>query len=121
MSIKRIFSLAALISAVGLFAVGCSGSSDAGLSDEAKRGKALFVGAGECANCHDVDSGIRITGPTLKGIASTKDAAFLRESILSPNKDVTAGFSANLMPGDFGNRLSEQQINDVVAYLLTLK
>jgi len=102
-----------------LVLTGCS--SDEHLSEEAQRGKTIFVGAGECANCHDTSSGTRLLGPSLKGLAQTKDAAFFKESILNPNKDVTEGFSSNLMPQDFRQRFNDQQIGDLVAYLLTLK
>lgn len=46
---------------------------------------------------------------------------YLREAILQPNKFVVPGFASGIMPQAFATTLNPQQINDVVAYLLTLK
>jgi len=34
---------------------------------------------------------------------------------------VVEGFPADTMPQDFGTQLTDQQLNDVIAYLMTLK
>lgn len=47
-------------------------------------------------------------------------AEYIRTSILHPNEYVVPGFPENLMPQTYGDILSEDQINDLVAYLLTL-
>jgi nitric oxide reductase subunit C len=77
-----------------------------------------------------------LAGPSLAGIATdaaqtpseegyegtAKDAAgFLRESILNPDVDVPEDFQSNVMPQTYKTELTEQQLNDLVAYLLTLK
>ena len=94
-----------------------------------------------CSACHSIAPGVNIVGPTLSGIAATaaarvrerdyhghaKDAAgFIRESILEPNAHVLPGptFSAggrSLMPGDYGQTLKPEQVDHIVAYLLSLK
>ena len=94
-----------------------------------------------CAACHSIAPGVNIVGPTLSGIASTaaarikgadyhgqaKDAAgYIRESIVDPNAHVLAGptFSAggrSLMPPNFGQTLQPEQVDQIVAYLLSLK
>jgi len=54
----------------------------------------------------------------------TVDAAgYLRESILAPNAFIAPNCPTdtcfkNIMPQDFGTKLSEQQIADLVAFLL---
>ena len=56
-----------------------------------------------------------------------KDAAgYIRESILTPNAFVLTGptYSAgghSLMPGDYAQTLKPEQVDQIVAYLLTLK
>ena len=40
---------------------------------------------------------------------------------MSPNTDVPEGFQPNVMPQNFKDELSDQQINDLVAYMLTLQ
>ncbi len=98
-------------------------------SGNAARGQALFQGAATCSSCHDVANGVTIVGPSLKGVASRagsrepgKSAAdYLHESIVTPNAFVVPGFQPNVMPQSFAQTLSAQQIDDLVAYLLTLK
>jgi nitric oxide reductase subunit C len=94
-----------------------------------------------CAACHSIAPGVNIVGPTLAGIAATataritsadyrgqaKDAAaYIRESIVEPNAYVLTGvtFAAgdrSLMPSDYGQSLKPEQVEQIVAYLLTLK
>ncbi|MHB8629474.1 MAG: c-type cytochrome [Aggregatilineales bacterium] len=96
---------------------------------EPARGQALFQGAATCSSCHDVANGVTIVGPSLKGVASRagsrepgKSAAdYIHESIVTPNAFIVPGFQPNIMPQTFAQTLSTQQINDLVAYLLTLK
>ena len=45
---------------------------------------------------------------------------FLRTSITNPSAMVMTGFPDNLMPKVYGTIYSEQEINDLIAYLLTL-
>jgi nitric oxide reductase subunit C len=94
-----------------------------------------------CAACHSVAPGINIVGPTLAGIPETaarrigspdyrgtaKDAAgYIRESIVDPNAHVLVGptYAAggrSLMPTDYAQTLKPQQVDQIVAYLLTLR
>jgi cytochrome c551/c552 len=93
------------------------------------RGQALFQGAATCSSCHDVANGVTIVGPSLKHIASIaesqvpgQDAATrLMNAIMHPNAYVYPDFQPNIMLQTFVQTLSTQQINDLVAYLLTLK
>jgi cytochrome c oxidase subunit 2 len=84
-----------------------------------------------CAACHSIN-GTKIIGPTWKGLAGhqvtltggqtvTADDAYLHESIVSPNAKVVDGFQPNIMPQDFGTRLSEDEIQAVIAYIHTLE
>lgn len=94
-----------------------------------RRGQNLFVGPGTCNSCHDVSAGVKIVGPSLKGVASRAGARkppltadeYIRESILTPNKFVVPGFQSGLMPQTFAQTLNSQQVDDLIAYLLTLK
>lgn len=120
---------------------GVSGTEEA--TDPVQRGKALFNGAGACAACHSIAPGLTLVGPSLDGVAtraseriastgyhgSAPDAeAYLRESILEPSAFTVPDspiFAApngqSLMPADYGQRLAPQQVNDLVAYLSTLR
>jgi nitric oxide reductase subunit C len=109
------------------------------------RGKALFNGAAACAGCHAVAPGVRLVGPSLAGIAAaaservtdpayhgeaTASEEYLRESILQPRRFIApAGpgiqFSTpdgrSFMPDQFSKTLDAGQVDDLVAYLITLR
>jgi nitric oxide reductase subunit C len=89
-----------------------------------------------CATCHSVEPNKKLVGPSLAGIAT--DAAntvketgykgqaktaqdWLRESITNPNADVAEEFQPNVMPQNLKDELSSQEINSLIAYLMTLK
>jgi nitric oxide reductase subunit C len=95
-----------------------------------------------CAACHSVAPGVNIVGPTLAGIPATaaarvkspdykgkaNDAAgYIRESILEPNAFVLTGqptYAAggrSLMPHDYAQTLKPEQVDQIVAYLMTLR
>ena len=93
------------------------------------RGDQLFHDGPGCLTCHDTTDNIRIVGPSLMGVASRAASRepgkaadyYLHESIMDPNAFVVPGFPANTMPQSFSKTLSPQQIDDLVAYLETLK
>lgn len=112
----------------------CSGRAHAGSLGDPEAGKALFHQtsireAPACSTCHSIESGKVIVGPSLAGIASRAGErkagmsaeAYLRESILDPNAYVVEGFSEGVMFQKFKDVLTEEEINDLVAYLLTLE
>ena len=112
----------------GLATCGTAATSvPSGGAGDAVAGEALFKAT--CAGCHAVEVGVILTGPSLAGIGTkagtvvsgTSAEQFLRQSIVDPNANVTSGFSPDIMPGNFSTRLTSQQIDDLVAYLLTLK
>jgi mono/diheme cytochrome c family protein len=52
---------------------------------------------------------------------ATSPEQYLFESIVDPNAFVVSGFASGLMPGTYGNTLTEQNMADLIAYLLSLK
>jgi cytochrome c len=138
---KRLWKALILLSVLLLlsfFAAAC-GEKEAGAGEaagSAERGKELFdrtmIGANAapgCATCHSLDQGITIVGPPLAGIASRAEeevpgqpaSEYLHESIVEPDAHVVEGFAAGVMYQNYGRDLSGQEIDDLVAYLLTLK
>jgi mono/diheme cytochrome c family protein len=118
---------------LALTLVACStnaNSADSLPPGDAARGAALFTqainGAPPCATCHTLDS-TTLVGPSLKGfaaIASTRKSGtsardYAYESIVRPPAYLVSGFG-NLMYNRYAQRLSTQQIADLVDYLLTL-
>lgn len=65
-----------------------------------------------CAACHTTD-GTPGAGPSFKGMSSL-DAAYIKDAILIPNKDIAEGFSADIMPQFV---LEEADVNELVKYL----
>jgi len=81
-------------------------------------GAAIFAANG-CGSCHtlSVADASGTVGPDLDKI-ETPTAAFIRQSIVEPNKEVEEGFSPGIMPQDFGDKLSSDELDALVEYLL---
>ncbi len=81
-----------------------------------------------CATCHRVDSEEQLVGPGLLHLptrAATRVPGlsaqdYLRQSIVEPGAYVVAGYPDQVMPRTYGDLFSQAQIDDLVAYLLTL-
>ena len=98
---------------------------------DAVKGKALYTSLG-CQGCHSLDGGAG-AGPTFKGLAGretklsdgttlTADDAYLLQSILDPDTQIVAGFSAGVMssvikPG----QVSREDAADLIAFIKTVK
>ena len=91
------------------------------------RGQAL-VQANGCVGCHSL-TGVNGVGPTWLGMvgsqvplagggSATADDNFLFESIKFPQAKIVAGFESAKMP-DYG--FSDEQINDIIAYIKSIK
>jgi len=116
---SRIFP-ALLLVALALSSCGQSGNPNPNV----ETGRRLF---GEhCASCHSLTPDTVIVGPSLSGVASRAEdnplgleaAAYLRRSIATPQADVVEGFS-DLMPVDFERKLTPEQLQALVDFLLT--
>ena len=81
-------------------------------------GKGLFEAQG-CGGCHAFSAaGTSATiGPNLDQVLKGKDAEFVRESVVDPNKEIAKGYPPNVMPQDFEQKLSSKDIDDLVAFL----
>ena len=92
----------------------------------AAEGAALFHSLG-CSGCHDPASAVH--APDLRGIFGrsvplqdgrrvTADEAYIRDSILLPDKDIAAGY-APIMPS-FSYVVDDSQIERLTAYIRSL-
>ncbi len=96
------------------------------LTEQELMGQQVFTR--ECAACHSLSTETTIVGPPLAGIATTAatrvldmDAkTYILTSIMRPGDYIVEGYG-NTMPDNFGRRLTGEQIDAVVAYLLTLE
>jgi nitric oxide reductase subunit C len=105
-------------------------------------GQALFRSAAPaCSACHSVAPGVNMAGPSLAGVteraqkligspdykgAAKDPAGYIRESIQKPSAHLVPGamYSANgqsFMPPTYAKDLRPEQIDQLVAYLSTLK
>ena len=85
----------------------------------ASEGKQIFVNSG-CGSCHTlaVAGGTGQVGPDLDKVLPGLSPEFIRKSIVDPNADVTEGYQPNVMPGNFGDQLSGEQLDALVTYLV---
>lgn len=81
-------------------------------------GRQVFMAQG-CGGCHTFSAAgtTGTVGPDLDEALQGKDPAFVLESIVDPNKEITSGFAPNVMPQDFGQKLTQKQLDDLVAFL----
>lgn len=101
------------------------GASTAGMKFAGKSGADIMKLAG-CNACHKVDGPGRTVGPSLFDIGARKDVAYIRESILEPDKVVGAGFPPGVMKATmqgtgFYQNISLESLEKLVAYLVSLK
>jgi len=96
--------------------------------EAAVRGEEVANSTG-CLACHTIDGTVG-SGPTWKGLAgstrpledgstATANDVYLNTSIVDPGAQVVLGFD-NIMPADFGDQLTEQEISDLVEYIKSL-
>ena len=139
------------------------------VSGDATSGAKLFWGKGGCGQCHRVGNEGGRLGPDLTSAGRQRSFAYLRESVLSPNDDLTPGYNTitvvtrdgkklmgvqkgfdnftvqlmdvkenfysfeksevtsakreyrSLMPATYGRLFTETELNDLLAYLVSLR
>ena len=82
-----------------------------------------------CISCHLPDSTQTLLGPGLRaiGVSAAKCDPeqrledYLRESLLDPDVCLVPGYTAEVMPSVYAALWSAREIEDLVAWLLTLR
>lgn len=90
------------------------------------QGQQVFTS--RCAGCHALVPDTIIIGPSLYGIASTAEERvpgqsaeeYILMSVLRPGDYVVEGFN-NIMTTNFAKEVTSEEMNALVAFLLTLK
>lgn len=113
-----------------------AGGDDVAAIGDAANGERLFsqatIGANNapgCITCHSLEPDVVIVGPSQAGLATRAQsrvagmsaADYIHQSIVEPNAYIVEGFAEGLMYQNYGTDLTEQEINDLVAYTLTLE
>jgi L-cysteine S-thiosulfotransferase len=119
------------------FAAGCSGGTP-GLVGDAARGRQLFLGeqpflspdAPGCTACHNLDAaqgdgiGNNLAGLGLKAetrVPGQSATDYLRTSLTNPDAYLVEGYQEGIMYRGYSEVLTPQEIEDLVAFMLTLK
>lgn len=97
----------------------------------ASRGRTVFTDPdlGACTVCHSTKAGEERVGPSLAGVATRAETAvpgldargYLRQSILDPDAVIAPGFRAGQMLDIYEERLSAEDLESLIDYLLTLE
>jgi cytochrome c551/c552 len=80
-----------------------------------------------CHACHSLEAGVRLVGPSLAGIGTTAATRkqgypaelYLYESLVYPEAFAVEGYPSGLMPAEVVKQLSQQQLADLIAFLMT--
>lgn len=95
-------------------------------------GRAVYTATG-CGGCHGQDGNPAISGPDLAGIAAAganrvpglTAEEYIRLAIVAPSAflapECPTGACPDIMPRDYGDRLSQEQLDALVRYLLSLQ
>lgn len=95
-------------------------------------GRAVYTALG-CGGCHGQDGNPAISGPDLAGIGATgadrmpglTAEEYIRLSIVAPSAflapECPTGACPDIMPRDYGDRLTQEQLDALVRYLLSLQ
>lgn len=103
-------------------------TTSSGGAGDASAGKTVFA-SNSCASCHTFQpaNATGSIGPDLdkapaadaKADHNMPLAAFIKESIVDPDKYIAKGYSKGIMPTTFGSSLSSTQLNDLVAFIVS--
>lgn len=96
-----------------------------------------------CQACHSITQGVTLAGPSMAGVGTRAEEVvehpnyqgeaddaedYIRESITDPSAHLVPGANfatgpggVSLMPADYDDRLEDEQIDHLVAYLMTLR
>lgn len=125
-----------LIAVSGMGAIGAAPRQDLAESQAqptespaVARGRTLYSRAPAiCSTCHSLEADVVIVGPSLHGIADRawrrvlgqNAEEYIRRSILFPSEYIVPGY-ADVMQKNFGEVLTSDEINDLIAFLMTLE
>ncbi len=123
----------AVASTLLILALAACGGGD-GAGGNVDEGKALYesvlIGAQPgCITCHSLRPDEVLVGPSMAGIANRAGSRvsgvsaedYLRQSITHPDEYVVEGFQPGVMVQVWEEELTPEQIDNLVAFLMTLQ
>jgi cytochrome c oxidase subunit 2 len=95
---------------------GAAGGGAAGTL--AAEGKQIFDEQG-CSGCHTLEAAgaTGTIGPDLDEELRGESPGFIRDSIVDPDAELAQGFNRGIMPDNFGDALSPEELDTLVEYL----
>ena len=84
---------------------------DVELTGDASRGEAIYSGKGGCAGCHQINHQGGRTGPDLSRVGRMRSPAFLRESLVEPNKYLSSGYNSITVVKKDGSKVVGVEVN----------
>jgi cytochrome c551/c552 len=140
---KKFLSIILISLFTAMFIAACGGGAadsgdtiDVSAIGDAANGEVLFAelaigdnNAPGCITCHSLESNVTLVGPSQSDIGLRAETRvdglsaeeYIRQSIVDPEAYLVEGFASGLMYADYASDLTEDQINDIVAYMLTLR
>ncbi len=81
-----------------------------------------------CASCHSAETDQRLVGPGLWGLPSRTDEReagisphrYMYNSIVNPNDYIVESYTEGLMPPNYSDLFTEEELQHLTAYLMTL-
>ena len=134
--------LTMLVLALVLLLAACGGGGESadsggdGSGADAANGEALYnqvtigsASAPGCVTCHSLEPDVVLVGPSHAGLAGRAGTYkegmgaedYLRESIVDPDAHIVEGFTPGVMYQNFATDLKAGEVNDLIAYMMTLK
>ncbi len=140
MNKRMFFTVFTLVLVLLLAACGGGGEEapeggDSGAIGDAANGEELYnqtvigsASAPGCITCHSLEPDVVLVGPSHAGLANRAGSYqegvsaedYLRESIVDPDAHIVEGYTPGVMYLNFGEELQAREINDLIAYMLTL-
>jgi cytochrome c oxidase subunit 2 len=102
----------------GQAAGGGAAAGGGGADTLAAEGAQIFDEQG-CSGCHTLAAAdaTETIGPDLDRELPGKSPEFIRTSIVDPDAELAAGFNQGIMPDNFGDALSPEELDTLVEYL----
>jgi mono/diheme cytochrome c family protein len=130
MSAKQLLALLLLVGAAFLLSACASevpsGTIPAARTPQAASSQAdpeagLLLFNNYCLECHSATLPRAFIGPSLSDTGGRLTADYIRVSIERPHETVAPEFAATAMPDYFAGQLSDQELGDIVAYLMSAR
>lgn len=82
-------------------------------------GAQVFADYG-CGGCHVLAAAgsTGSSGPDLDKVLPGRSRDQIHQDIVAPDEEVAQGYAPGIMPSDFGDRMSQQELEDLINYLI---